>query len=159
MASLERKSLKSPDETRTFDKGQFGLVHVGDVTVGLYEFEPGWRWSESVKPLVGTDSCQNHHIGYVISGQLGTRLDDGTEQEFGPGDVYVIPPGHDGWVITGYTPLRVDHDVNCHTCGTEHHEGNILFKPVFEKGNSPKAIEHIPSEEWVECTMCVENSN
>ncbi len=64
--------------------------------------------------------------------------------------------GHDGWVITGYTPLRINHDVNCHTCGTDYEEGNILFKPVFERGNSPKAIEHIPSEEWVECSVCVE---
>jgi quercetin dioxygenase-like cupin family protein len=99
MAKLEKKSLDSPDETRSFDKGRFGLVHVGDVTVGRYEFQPGWRWSESVKPIAGTDSCQNHHVGYVIGGRLGSRLDDGTEQEFGPGDVYVIPPGHDGWVV------------------------------------------------------------
>lgn len=74
-------------------------MHVEGATVGRYEFHPGWRWSESVKPLVGTESCQNHHIGYVISGRLHTRLDDGTEEEFGPGDVYVIPPGHDGWVV------------------------------------------------------------
>lgn len=67
--------------------------------------------------------------------------------------------GHDGWVITGYTPMRIDHDASCHTCGTEHHEGKILFKPVFEKGNSPKAIQQIPSEEWVECSTCVENLN
>lgn len=66
--------------------------------------------------------------------------------------------GHDGWVITGYTPLRIDHDVTCHTCGSEQAEGKVLFKPVFERGNSPKAIEHIPSEEWVECQMCVEKS-
>lgn len=99
MAAFDKKNLKSPDETREFDKGRFGLVHVEGSTVGLYEFQPGWRWSESVKPLVGTESCQNHHIGYLISGRLGTRLDDGTEQELGPGDVYVIPPGHDSWVV------------------------------------------------------------
>jgi len=64
--------------------------------------------------------------------------------------------GHDGWVITGYTPLRINHDVNCHTCGKEQSEGNVLFKPVFERGNSPKAIQQIPSEEWVECSACVE---
>lgn len=64
--------------------------------------------------------------------------------------------GHDGWVITGYTPTKADHDVNCHSCGTEHREGNVLFRPVFEKGNSPSAIKQIPSEEWVECSTCVE---
>lgn len=64
--------------------------------------------------------------------------------------------GHDGWVISGYTPLRIDHDVNCHSCGLEQSEGNVLFKPVFEKGNSPNAIEHIPTEEWMECQTCIE---
>lgn len=65
--------------------------------------------------------------------------------------------GHDGWVITGYTATRTDHNVNCHSCGDEHSKGNIVFKPVFEKGNSPAAISHIPKEEWVECSDCVES--
>ena len=65
--------------------------------------------------------------------------------------------GHDGWVITGYTMTRTDHNVTCHTCGTENEEGNIVFKPVFEKGNSPSAIRHIPKKEWVECSDCVES--
>lgn len=64
--------------------------------------------------------------------------------------------GHEGWVITGYTPLKMDHNVQCHRCGTEHGEGHVLFKPVFEKGRSPAAIKHIPSEEWVECHECIE---
>ena len=64
--------------------------------------------------------------------------------------------GHNGWVITGYTPLRIDHNVECHTCGAEQSEGNVLFKPVFERGNSPQAIQQIPNEEWVECAVCVE---
>lgn len=64
---------------------------------------------------------------------------------------------HDGWVISGYTPLKVDHDVNCHTCGESHPEGKILYKPVFERGSSPRAIREIPSEDWVECSVCVES--
>ncbi|MEX2601632.1 MAG: hypothetical protein WD355_08295 [Balneolaceae bacterium] len=64
--------------------------------------------------------------------------------------------GHDGWVVTGYTPLRLDRYASCHQCGTEHPEGKTLFKPVFEKGNSPEAIQRIPSEEWLECPDCVE---
>jgi hypothetical protein len=99
MAQVETKSFDSPEETRSFDKGKFDVVTVGSTKVGLYQFEPGWRWSESVKPLVGTDSCQNHHTGYVISGRLKVALDDGTEAEAGPGDVYDIPPGHDALVV------------------------------------------------------------
>lgn len=67
--------------------------------------------------------------------------------------------GHDGWVITGYTTTKAAEDINCHSCGTEQHEGNVLFKPVFEKGNSPSAIKQIPNEEWVECSSCVEGQN
>jgi hypothetical protein len=64
--------------------------------------------------------------------------------------------GHEGWVITGYTPTRADHEINCHSCGSEHREGNVLFKPVFERGSSPSAIKSIPNEEWVECPSCLE---
>ena len=96
---LQGKSLDSPDETRSFDHGKMEVVELGNVTVGRATFEPGWRWSEHVKPIAGTDSCQVPHVGYVISGRLGTAMDDGTEQEFGPGEAFVIPPGHDGWTV------------------------------------------------------------
>ena len=99
MATLQRKSMDSPDETRDFPNGTFSVVQLGDLTVARAQFQPGWRWSEHVKPIAGTDSCQTHHRGYLISGRLGARMTDGAELEFGPGDVYEIPPGHDGWVI------------------------------------------------------------
>ena len=99
MATLQLKSVESPDETRTFPQGTFTIVRLGDVAMARSQLQPGWRWSEHVKPIAGTDSCQVHHLGYVISGRLGARMDDGTEMAFGPGDAYEIPPGHDGWVI------------------------------------------------------------
>jgi len=64
--------------------------------------------------------------------------------------------GHDGWVITGYTPVPLDTDAACHTCGSPHQEGEILFRPVFERGTSPEALLHIPSEVWLDCPLCVE---
>jgi hypothetical protein len=96
---VTNRGLGSPDETRTFDHGQVQLVKVGESTIGRYTFEPGWRWSESVKPIAKTDSCQVHHIGYVLSGRLHVATDDGGEAEMGPGDAYDIQPGHDGWVV------------------------------------------------------------
>jgi hypothetical protein len=75
------------------------VVTVGGTTLGLATFEPGWRWSENVKPLVGTDSCEVTHIGYMLSGRLGNRMNDGTEMEFHEGDLVFIPPGHDGWTV------------------------------------------------------------
>src|SRR3712207_1660996 len=99
MATLQRKNVSSPDETRTFPHGSFNIVRLGDFAIANSQFEPGWRWSEHVKPIAGTESCQTHHMGHLVSGRLGVRMNDGTEMEFGPGDVYEIPPGHDGWVI------------------------------------------------------------
>ena len=64
--------------------------------------------------------------------------------------------GHDGWVVAGYTPVQVDHDVACHTCGTDYGAGDILFRPVFERGASPSALTQIPSEEWLDCPDCAE---
>lgn len=99
MAKLDSRSLDSPSETRTFDKGRFDVVKLEGATVGRATFEPGWKWSECVKPIAGTDSCQSHHVGYAASGRIKVVMDDGTETEVGPGTAYVIPPGHDAWVV------------------------------------------------------------
>ncbi|MCW2671560.1 MAG: Cupin 2 conserved barrel domain protein [Frankiales bacterium] len=99
MASIEGKSLSTPDETRTPDKSRIEVVHVGGSEVGRFSFEPGWRWSECIKPVVGTETCQAEHLGYVLSGQIGVSHTDGTKVEAGAGDAYHIAPGHDAWVI------------------------------------------------------------
>ena len=106
---MERKSIKtSPDETRTFDKGKLQIANLGGVTIGHYTLQPGWKWSTSVKPLVGTNSCQQMHTGYVISGRMRVRMDDGSEIECGPGDAAVIPPGHDAWVVGNEPCVGID---------------------------------------------------
>jgi quercetin dioxygenase-like cupin family protein len=101
MASLERKRFDKPDETRAFQdkKGKVEVLNIGGGVVGRAVFEPGWKWSDHVRPIAGTDSCQAAHLGYVVSGRQAVRMDDGTELEFGPGDVVSIPPGHDGWTV------------------------------------------------------------
>ena len=101
MAELMGKRFDSPDEVREFTdgKGRVELVDLNGHAVGLGTFEPGWRWSENVKPLAGTDSCQVEHIGYVMSGRMVLHMDDGTEQEFGPGQAFHMPPGHDAWIV------------------------------------------------------------
>ena len=97
---MQKKSLdSSPDETRTFEKGKIELAKLGDVTVGRATLEPGWSWEKCVKPLVNTNSCQAPHTQYMISGRMKVVMDDGKEEEFGPGDALVIPPGHNAWVI------------------------------------------------------------
>lgn len=99
MAGVEARNFDSPDETRTPDKTRVEVVRMGATTAARYTFEPGWKWSECVKPAVGTDSCQARHVGVVQSGRLHVTHEDGSESELRPGEAYVIEPGHDAWVI------------------------------------------------------------
>jgi len=102
MSGLVRKSFDSPEETRPFadGKGKIDLVDLAGGAVGRGVFEPGWKWSDHVKPIAKTDSCQAAHVGYCVSGRMVVVMDDGERQEFGPGDVMIAPPGHDAWVET-----------------------------------------------------------
>ena len=100
MAGLEAKSFSTPDETRAFrGKGKMDIVNVGGMPVARGVFERGWRWSENVKPIAGTDSCQALHVGYIVSGRMHVAMDDGTEAEAGPGEAVYIAPGHDAWIV------------------------------------------------------------
>lgn len=97
--TLETKNLDTPDEKRSFEHGDVNLVTIAGATIGRAVFNPGWKWSTDVKPIAGTASCEAPHTGYVISGRMHVRMDDGTEGEAGPGDAVVISPGHDAWVV------------------------------------------------------------
>ena len=99
MARLQAKSLDDPDEVRPTPFGRVDIYNLDDLVIGRMVFEPGWHWMEHVQPLAGTSLCQYHHVGVCISGRLVNRLEDGTTREIGPGMVYEIPPGHDGWVV------------------------------------------------------------
>lgn len=96
--NLEVKSLASPDEVRTPNKTRVEVVHLGDHTLGRFSLEPGWRWSECVKPVVKTELCQIAHVGYIVSGRITLRMKDGTQKTIGAGEAYAIPAGHDAWV-------------------------------------------------------------
>jgi quercetin dioxygenase-like cupin family protein len=98
VSKFETKSHDSPDETRSPARTRVEVVRLEGYTIGRFNFEPGWRWSECIKPVVGTDSCQNSHVGYAVSGAIKVRLEDGTEKVISAGDSYTIPPGHDAWV-------------------------------------------------------------
>ena len=99
MSTLEKMNIESPGERRPFAAhGHADVVTLGDFTIGRSTFEPGWRWSNDVKPIAKTDSCQVRHTGVCVEGRLTVRSDDGTEMTYGPGDVFLIEPGHDAWV-------------------------------------------------------------
>ncbi|WP_426362361.1 cupin domain-containing protein [Streptomyces sp. E-08] len=110
MAGIVRKSFDAADETRPFegDKGRLDLLIGDGGPVGRAVFEPGWRWSQHVKPIAGTDSCQASHVGYVISGRMKVVMDDGETVEFGEGDYMEVKPGHDAWVVGDEACVALD---------------------------------------------------
>jgi len=109
MATLQRKALGEPEEVRRFaGHGHADIVHLESGDVGLGTFEAGWRWSQDVKPIAGTESCQVEHVGYVIGGRMRVVMDDGAETEIGPGDVFHLPPGHDAWTVGDEACVMVD---------------------------------------------------
>jgi hypothetical protein len=104
--SLTAKSADNPDEVRQFEgKGHLDVLQLGDHTVGVGTFEPGWKWSENVKPIAKTEKCMATHLIYVISGRMNVVHEDGTELEISPGEVVFVKPGHDAWVV-GDEPCR-----------------------------------------------------
>jgi hypothetical protein len=105
-AGAEQKNFATPDEVREFPNGRAEILKVAGGEVGRLVLEPGWRWSNDVKPIAGTDSCEVAHFQYHVSGRLAIRMDDGSELIAGPGDITMLPPGHDGWVV-GDEPVVV----------------------------------------------------
>lgn len=93
--TLDSRPFEQADETRTPKDATIDIVTIGGHSIGRFTFQPGWSWSESVKPAAGTDHCMKEHIGYVVSGELDVWLTDGTRKTLKAGDAYVIPPGHD----------------------------------------------------------------
>jgi mannose-6-phosphate isomerase-like protein (cupin superfamily) len=106
---MQSKNLdKNPDEVRKFSKSKMEIANIGDTVIARLTGEPGWKWSKDVKPIVNTNSCQMTHTQYVISGRIRVRMDDGTEQEFGPGEAVYVPPGHDAWVVGNEPFVGID---------------------------------------------------
>ena len=105
MPRLQRRSFNDSEEIRKFPNGELRLVTLDDIVFGEFVFQPGWRWSQDVRPIAGTTQCQHRHVGFVVSGQLHVVMNDGASMDFVKGDTYEIPPGHDAWVV-GDTPYH-----------------------------------------------------
>ncbi len=108
MAEFHVKSLGRPDEVIEFPRLTVRVVDLGDITVGWFVNEPGWSWYEDVRPRVGGEWCQARHLGMILSGRLGVEFEDGTKLEFGPEDVFDIPPGHNGWTVGDEPCVQVE---------------------------------------------------
>lgn len=106
--SPQSVDFSKPHETRNFPKGKVEVITISGVTFGRATFEPGWRWSEHVKPIAGTNSCQAAHLGVQLTGTMHIKMDDGTEMDLRAGQVLNIPPGHDGWVVGDEPVIVID---------------------------------------------------
>lgn len=104
----EVKAFSKPDEVREFPLGKVELITIGGATIGRATFQPGWKWSTSVQPLAKTNSCEAPHFQYHVSGRLKVKMDDGTVIECKPGDVSLLPMGHDAWVVGNEPAVVVD---------------------------------------------------
>jgi hypothetical protein len=108
MEKAELKSFETPDEVREFPKGRLELIKIGGATIGRVIFNPGWRWATSVQPLAKTKSCEAPYLQYHVSGVLHILMDDGTELDCKPGNVSLLPSGHDAWVVGNVPAVVVD---------------------------------------------------
>lgn len=151
MARLQAKSLETPDEVRPTPFGRVDIYNLDDLVIGRMVFQPGWHWAEHVQPIAGTALCQYHHVGVCVSGRLMNRLEDGTEIEIRPGQVFEIPPGHDGWVV-GNEPfvaydvagVRSFARVDAHT---QRVLGAVLFTDIVD---STSVAERLGPVRWRE---------
>ena len=107
-AKAEQKSFGTADETREFERGRLDLLRIGGAEIGRLTLQPGWRWSDHVKPLAGTDLCEAPHFQYHAQGILHVVMADGSEFDARPGDVTALPQGHDAWVAGDEPVVVVD---------------------------------------------------
>ena len=118
---LAYQNFDKADEVRTFPKGKLELLNIGGATVGRATFEPGWRWSTSLQSIAQTHSCEAAHFNYHVSGVLRVKMDDGTEFDCKPGDISVVPPGHDAWVVGNEPVVVVDFQGMVDYAKAHHH--------------------------------------
>ena len=145
------KSLDAPDEVRRMPKGRLDIFNLDEVVIGRTVWDPGWHWAEDVKPIAGTALCQYHHVGVSLQGTLRIRMEDGSTAEIGPGNVFDIPPGHDGWVV-GDEPW-ISYDVAGMRAfgrideGTRRVLGAVLFTDIVD---STATAERLGTARWKE---------
>jgi quercetin dioxygenase-like cupin family protein len=108
VSKLQKKSLDSPDEIIKSEKEKIELVNLGGFSIARVTLEPGWSWEKYVKPQEKTDSCQVAHTSLILSGRVRSVMDDGTVIDGGPGDVAIVPPGHNTWVIGNEPCIIID---------------------------------------------------
>jgi class 3 adenylate cyclase len=131
VADVLRKNVDEPDEVVNFPNVKTDIVHLGDLTVGRLVNQPGWRWSKDIRPVVGGEWCEIRHVGFIISGRLGVEMRDGSSVIFGPGDVFEIPPGHDGYTVGDEPVVQIEWSGLRHWAGFAGSHSRVLLTLLF----------------------------
>jgi class 3 adenylate cyclase len=149
VADVLRKSVDDPDEVVDFPNIRTDIVHLGDLTVGRMVNQPGWRWSKDVRPSVGGEWCQIRHVGFIVSGRLGLEFQDGSSVVFGPGDVFDIPPGHDGYTVGDEPVVQVEWSGLRHWAGLDGARSRVLVTLFFaDVVSSTEAATRVGDGAW-----------
>ena len=155
MARLQAKTFEAPDETRTVPGALLRVVNLGEVAVGHAVWQPGWRWSTDLRPIAGTEWCENHHLGYAISGRLAVLTEVGDQLEIGGGSVYEIPPRHDAWVV-GDEPFETVEWSSARVVGVSPDSpgarvlATVLFTDIVD---STATLERVGDQAWREMLL------
>ena len=149
MGSIRRANLDDPDALRQLPLLDVSLARIGSTTLGRGVVQPGWRWSEHLKPVMGTESCPVHHVQLLVSGRFAVRMEDGEEAEFGPGDVMDVPPGHDAWVVGDEPALLLDFGGNIDLLGViREHERIVTTLLMTDIVDSTRTARRLGDEVW-----------
>ena len=149
MGSIRRANLDDPDALRQLPLLDVSLARIGSTTLGRGVVQPGWRWSEHLKPVMGTESCPVHHVQLLVSGRFAVRMEDGEEAEFGPGDVMDVPPGHDAWVVGDEPAVLLDFGGNIDLLGViREHERIVTTLLMTDIVDSTLTAHRLGDELW-----------
>jgi len=150
MPRLQRKSFSTPDQVRRFDHGRMDVIALDETMVARVYFDPGWRWSIDVKPLIQTASCQSRHLGVCLTGAMHVLADDGSELEIVPGDAYEIPPGHDAWIVGDVAFTTVEFaSARTFAADAEDESERILTTVLFtDIVDSTRTLERLGDAAW-----------
>ena len=151
MPRLQAKSFAQPDDVRTMPKLRVETVGLDEATIGHCSFDPGWRWSTDLGPMVGTPSCLIRHVGYTMSGTIRVVMDDGETLDIGPNEVFEIPPGHDKWVIGDEPWVVVEWGASSRAMAVAMHEtserslATVMFTDIID---STAILERVGDDAW-----------
>lgn len=110
---MDERAMTGPipgAERRVVGGVQIDTTPAGTARVKRVVYQPGFRWSKDMKPIVGTEHCMHAHVGFLVSGTIHIQYSDGCVLEFSAPQAVAIEPGHDGWVVGDESAVLIEVD-------------------------------------------------